>query len=281
MNRRAATKAKEKQRTKKKSMAEQADRHELYELSVQDVEDEVQFLEDTYLSIRHKKKPTVLREDFCGTAAAACAWVRGHRDRRAIAVDIDKEVLNWGRARHYDRLPEDAQKRIKIVNDNVLKVHSPKVDMLVAFNFSYWTFKSRDLMRTYFKTVHDSLKDDGLFFLDVFGGSEAVDECKEKTKHDGFTYIWDQADYDPVNGNLLCHIHFKFPDGSKLKRAFTYDWRLWTIPELREILTEAGFSRSTVYWEGTDEDGEGNGEYEPVERGDADPAWIAYIVAER
>ncbi len=26
-----------------------------------------------------------------------------------------------------------------------------------------------------------------------------------------------------------------------LRRAFRYDWRLWTIPELAEMLEEAGF----------------------------------------
>jgi arylsulfatase A-like enzyme len=54
-----------------------------------------------------------------------------------------------------------------------------------------------------------------------------------------------------------------------------------SLTTLAELLAEAGFRNSTVYWEGSDEDGEGNDEYSPVERGDADPAWIAYIVAER
>jgi hypothetical protein len=80
---------------------------------------------------------------------------------------------------------------------------------------------------------------------------------------------------------VRCHIHFKFPDGSKIKKAFTYEWRLWTAPELRELLLEAGFSKATVYWEGEDEDGEGNGEFTPDEKGVADYAWIAYVVAEK
>jgi hypothetical protein len=67
-----------------------------------------------------------------------------------------------------------------------------------------------------------------------------------------------------------------------MPRAFTYTWRLWTLPELREVLKEAGFERVTVYWQGTDEEtGEGNGEFLPVDRGDPDPAWIAYLVAEK
>jgi hypothetical protein len=67
-----------------------------------------------------------------------------------------------------------------------------------------------------------------------------------------------------------------------MKNAFCYEWRLWTLPEIREILLEAGFSRVTVYWEGTDEKtNEGNGEFSPAEHGEADDAYIVYIVAEK
>ena len=48
-----------------------------------------------------------------------------------------------------------------------------------------------------------------------------------------------------------------------------------------ELLLEAGFRKATVYWEGEDEDGEGNGEFTPDEKGAADLAWIAYIIAEK
>jgi hypothetical protein len=81
---------------------------------------------------------------------------------------------------------------------------------------------------------------------------------------------------------MICHIHFHFPDGSKLQNAFTYEWRLWSLPEIREVLQEAGFQTSTVYWQGTDAaTGEGDGIFSPTVVGDPDPGWIAYIVAER
>jgi hypothetical protein len=136
-------------------------------------------------------------------------------------------------------------------------------------------------MRKYFARVRDALNDDGVFFLDAFGGPEASDLMKEKTKIDGFTYVWEQAVFEPVTSRILCHIHFKFPDGSKIKRAFTYDWRLWTLPELRELLLEAGFSSVRVYWEGDDGEGGGNGEFKEHATGEADLAWIAYLVAEK
>jgi len=64
-----------------------------------------------------------------------------------------------------------------------------------------------------------------------------------------------------------------------MPRAFSYRWRLWTLPEIRELLGEAGFRDVVVYWEGTDEETEeGNGEWEVSTRGEACPAWVAYLV---
>jgi len=155
------------------------------------------------------------------------------------------------------------------------------VNVLVAFNFSYFIFDTREKLRGYFERAYQGLKDDGVFFVDLFGGPEAQEEMREKTKHKGFTYIWHQAEFNPVTHFIRCHIHFKFRDGSRIKKAFTYEWRLWSAPEIRELLLEAGFRKATVYWEGEDEDGEGNGEFTPAETGAADLAWIAFIVAEK
>jgi cyclopropane fatty-acyl-phospholipid synthase-like methyltransferase len=260
-------------------MAERADKHVLYEKSVQCVESEIDFIDETFRELRGRKA-RVLREDFCGTANTSCEWVRRRRRNRAIGVDLDADVLKWGRKHNVAKL-KDAASRITLVNENVVEVQTEPVDAVLAMNFSYWILMQRQLMRTYFQRVHDALTNDGIFFLDAFGGSDAYLEEKEKTKIGRFTYIWDQASFNPVNAECVCYIHFKFADGSKLRKAFSYTWRLWTVPEIREILEEAGFSRSTVYLQGTDDDGEGDGEFEPAERGDADAAWIAYIVAER
>jgi hypothetical protein len=159
--------------------------------------------------------------------------------------------------------------------------HAP-VDTVLAMNFSYWILQQRSTLRRYFRQVRDALVDDGVFFLDCYGGYEAFREMKERTKHDKFTYVWDQAKYNPITGTMRCHIHFHFPDGSKLNKAFSYEWRLWTLPEIRELLDEAGFSRVTVWWQGWDEDEkDGNGEFTMVEDADADAAWVSYVVAEK
>lgn len=149
-----------------------------------------------------------------------------------------------------------------------------------AFNFSYWIFRERTEMLRYFATVYNNLGPDGVFFLDAFGGYKAFKEMKEKMKFKGFTYVWDQARYCPVTGTMQTHIHFRFPDGSRLKKAFSYEWRLWTLPELQELLLEAGFHNPTVRFEYFDEDGEGLGLWYPDDCGEASGAWIANITAE-
>jgi hypothetical protein len=263
-------------------MAEQADIHELYEESVQNVEHEVEFLQKTFQQLRGRTA-YLLREDFCGTASASCQWVRQGDEYQAVGVDIDASVLEWGRMNRLARLPAADQARVSLIESDVMTVETPPADVAVAFNFSYFIFNTREKLRQYFVRAYDAVKDDGLFFVDLFGGPEAQEEMREKTKHKdkGFTYVWHQAKFHPVTNAIRCHIHFKFRDGSKIKKAFTYEWRLWSAPEICELLLEAGFRKATVYWEGEDEDGEGNGEFTPEEKGEADLAWIAFIVAEK
>ena len=264
-------------------MAEKADKHELYELSVQDVESEVIFLQDTFKQLRGRDAH-LLREDFCGTASACCQWVKQGETYQAIGVDIDPAVLQWGRDNRLGKLDTADRARVRLVESNVLTVDTPKVDILTAFNFSFFIFDTRDALREYFQKAREALAEDGILFLDMFGGPEAQEETKEKTKHKkhGFSYIWHQETFHPVTHFIRCHIDFKFRDGSKMKKAFTYDWRLWTLPELQELLTEAGFSRVQVYWEKTDDEtGEGTGKYQPATVGEADPGWVCFLVAEK
>jgi SAM-dependent methyltransferase len=262
------------------TMADLADRHELYEESVQNVEEECEFVATNFQKLRGRPARS-FREDFCGTASACCEWVRNGTDRTAIGVDLDAEVLGWGLENRVGRLSAAQKARVQLIEENVLSVQTGKVDVVGAFNFSYFIFQQRELMKDYFRSVYDSLEDDGVFFLDAFGGYEAFEEMKEKTKYDEFTYVWEQATYYPISGEMTCYIHFKFPDGSKMKRAFEYTWRLWTLPEIVEMLSETGFRNPTVYWEGTDKDGDGDGVFKPDERGEADAGWIVYIIAEK
>lgn len=260
-------------------MARRADRHELYEASVQDPESELEFVAETFAELTGRPLKRI-REDFCGTANTACRWVASGRDHGAVGVDLDAETLEWGRRHHVEQLPKSARERIELVKGDVLDTETGSVDAVLAMNFSYYLFTTRPLLRDYFRAARAALKPDGLLFLDAFGGYEAHQELEERTEFDDFTYVWDQAEFNPINQRMTCRIHFEFPDGSEMRNAFEYHWRLWTLPEVRELLLEAGFSSATVYWEGTDEEtGEGDGVYTATEQGDADAGWIAYIVA--
>ena len=105
-------------------------------------------------------------------------------------------------------------------------------------------------------------------------------EVTDRTRKKGFTYVWDQKRFDPISGNLIAEIGFEFKDGTKWPGAFRYDWRLWTIPELRDVLNEAGFSKVEVYMEKDDKNGVGTGVYVLRQSSPADRALISYIVAE-
>lgn len=268
------------QAKRKPKQADLADRHALYQEAVQDVEAEIDFVDETYQEVRGRKAK-LLREDFCGTANTACEWVRRRRGNRAIGVDLDTEVLDWGREHNVKVLTPAEQKRIELIEGDVLDTSAEPVDIVLAMNFSYFLFRKRDDLREYFRSVKKNLKDDGLLIMDCYGGYDAPKELTEPRDCGKFTYIWDQAEFNPITNGMVCHIHFKFPDKSRMKKAFSYHWRLWSLPEITEILEEAGFSRSDVYWEGTDEEtGEGDGIYTPSTVGDADPGWICYIVAQ-
>jgi hypothetical protein len=272
--------------------ARSADRFDLYQRSVQNVEHDIDFVDRVFYRFRGRRARS-LREDFCGTGNTACAWVRRRRTNVAVGLDLDPRPLAWGRAHNVARLTADQQARVALIRGDVLSPPSPRYgrsaaaarrrfDLVLAMNFSYWTFRTRALMATYFTAVRRALTRDGLFILDFFGGSDVLREMTEHTRYGGrrtgFTYIWDQARYDPITGDYRCHIHFRFPDGTRLRRAFSYHWRLWTLPELRDILADAGFRRVTTFTEGDDGRGGGNGIFREARHSPADRTIIAYIV---
>jgi SAM-dependent methyltransferase len=266
-------------RATKAPQAQLADKYDLYQQSVQVPEADVGFFEKVHKKI-FGRAAEQLREDFCGTAAVCCEWVRSGKQRTAYGVDLDPEPLEWGRQHNLSQLDERQRARVELVEADVRDVTGPRADIVAAQNFSFYTFTERAELRRYFQAARDNLKPEGLLVLDMMGGSQAMEEDREEIRDvNGFKYIWEQRRFDPISHYNECHIHFRFKDGSKVKRAFSYSWRLWMIPEVRELLAEAGFDRSQVYWEGTDpKTGEGNGEFRPRKQAPSDPAWIAYIV---
>ncbi len=277
-----ATKNKKKHKTRTPSMAEAADKFVCYQKSVQCPENEVDFFEQAY-GDAYGARPMSLREDFCGTFAICCEWLKSDADRTAIAVDLCPDTLAWGREHNLATLTPDQQRRITILEQDVRITNEPSVDVLSAQNFSFWIFRTRAEVVDYFRTARENLNDQGVLVMDMMGGGDCyteslVDKRKIVKGKRGFSYHWEQARFNPVTADCTFYIHFKFGDGSKMKRAFEYHWRFWTIPEVREMLAEAGFRQSLCYWELEDENGEDTGEWAPSEEAPSNPSWICYIV---
>ncbi|HEX9641715.1 MAG TPA: class I SAM-dependent methyltransferase [Candidatus Krumholzibacteria bacterium] len=254
-----------------------ADKYVLYQMSVQDADWELQFVTDCYRELRGKE-PLHLREDFCGTALTAATFIEGHPERTAEAYDLDPECLQWGRDHHIAELG-DASERLKLFQEDV-RTPGRKADVRFAHNFSWKVFKQRRELLEYFRAALHGLDDDGILSLDMFGGTDAQEPMEEERwVDDDFMYIWDQDEFWPGNNDCRCFIHFRFPDGSEMKRAFKYEWRLWSMPEVKDLLEEAGFRRVLTYFEEFDDDGDGTGEYKLDERGYPCESWLSYIIA--
>jgi len=268
--------------------AQLADRHVLYQKSVQAPEHSIEFFTDEYRKI-FNANALMLREDFCGTAFLSTAWCASNAQRLALGVDLCRDTLDWGLQHNVQAAGEDVAARIRLCHGDVLDIAEPQADVTCAMNFSYQVFKTREQLLRYFRSAYQGLGEQGLFVLDVFGGTESMEAMEEEreVEDETFTYIWDQDKFNPITHDLLCYIHFLFADGSRMDKAFTYDWRLWSVPELQELLTEAGFANVRVFWEemAEDEDDdeylEGTGEYYETREVENQESWVSYLVAEK
>ncbi len=248
----------------------------LYQKSVQAPEYEIKLLGKMYKQAFGKKAMT-MREDFCGTAILCGAWVESHPERTATGVDLCGDTLQWGRENNISPLGE-AQQRVTLLQEDVRNPRPGEFEIVNALNFSYWVFKSREDLRGYFESVHESLAPEGLLLCDAYGGWESQEPMLEPRKiAGGFTYVWEQHSFDPITHDIVNHIHFEFRDGTKMKKAFTYEWRYWSLPEITELLKEAGFSQVHVYWDQAEVDHEEK--YRRTTRAENQPGWLAYIVA--
>lgn len=259
-----------------------ADKHLLYQLAVQDPEFEVEFAVKEYRK-RRGRRPVVLREDFCGTAAVACAWVRTHPSHQAIGLDLDEPTLTWARTHNVAALGPAAE-RVELRCRDVRSVTSPKADVIQAFNFSSYLLYPQPELVHYFKKVRRSLAPGGMFMVDGYGGWESQQVMKErrtiKSPDGTFGLIWDQAAFNPIDNRALCHIHFEFKNGKTWKRVFTYDWRMYSPPEICDALAAAGFHNIEVYWDF--DDSEESCDFRPASNRKIEncPGWIFYVIAD-
>ena len=270
-----------KAKRKPKLTAKSADPHVLYQLAVQSPEYDVRFLQRVYKK-RNGRAARHLREDFCGTAYLLAEWLAKHPENSGEGFDIDADTIQWGIDHNFEEI-SDWRDRLELHVADVREPSTRPPDIRNAPNFSWMVFTERGQMMEYFRGVQDDLAEDGLFILDIYGGPEAFEEMEDERKVEGgFTYVWDQKSYHPATGGYHCAIHFRFSDGSELRNVYDYRWRLWNLPEVVDMLREAGFSQVDSYWEGTDADGvSGNGVYRKHSKGENCPAWVTWIVAQK
>lgn len=255
----------------------------LYEQSVQTRAD-VDYLLEIAISVMGRV-PLSLREDFCGTHLFAREYIKRDPRFRAIGLDLDPEPIRYGELQAQKELTREERKRLKIFKKNVISVTRPKSDWIVACNFSFYTFHDRNMLLEYFKKAHQSLTKDGIFMLEMGGGPGFLERLTDRrvfkvSQTQKITYLWHQLDFNPVKRQGHYAISFKVNDTLKYKHAFKYDWRVWTIPEVRDVLRDAGFSRSVVLVEKITR-GKSEGSYEISEVGDHDHSWISYVVGIR
>ncbi len=255
--------------------AELPDRHSLYELTVQSPRLLVPFLRAI-----HGDDPKILGEDFCGTAALSRAWVRTVKDGRAIAVDHDAATL--ARAGEVPGLTT-------ILGDIRSSPTKKKyrADVIFVGNFSLGELHTRADLLTYLRHAHARLKRAGVFVCDTYGGESAFHVGsiqRDHTTPDGLRvrYTWEQRRADPTTGMVENAMHFRVFRGREVTHeitdAFVYHWRLWSIPELRDALAEAGFASTDIYTQLPDAmDADGAAYVKPVEPGELDESFIVCV----
>lgn len=224
------------------------DRLDLYELCVQRPEALVPLL----LGI-HGGEARTLAEDFAGSAALSRHWVARSPKARAVAVDIDPVPL--ARAAGVPRL---VARRADVLA-NLARPVAPRdrADIVFVGNFSIGEIHDRKRLVAYLRRARLRLRPAGVFVCDLYAGQSAFRTGAVQRVHatpDGryrVRYTWQQRLADPLTGLVENALHFRVEHTGEIVQeltdAFVYRWRLWSVPELRDALREAGFARTEVF----------------------------------
>lgn len=221
---------------------------DLYELCVQSPSHVVQLLRAI-----HGEEPLLLGEDFAGSGAVGRAWVAQSQHHHAACVDRDAHAL---------QRCQDTPRIATRVGDN-LEENTP-ADAIWVGNFSIGYLHDRPSLLAYLRHVRTRIKQGGVFVCDTYGGETAytigqVHRFHPLPQHlapDGkggwrVRYTWEQREADPLKGMVTNALHFRIERAGVIEAehidAFIYHWRLWSVPELRDAMHEAGFTSTDVY----------------------------------
>ncbi|MCH8343166.1 MAG: class I SAM-dependent methyltransferase [Planctomycetes bacterium] len=233
-------------KTTELTAAQRADKYRLYVEAVQNPAADVRFFSALYEQM-NGRPPQTIREDFCGTAAISCEWIRSCDSARAVGVDVDAEALHWCREQRLSEMTPEEARRLELIHADVLDASTPSVDVILAPNTSICLLKKRPQLIQYLSHCRGSLNSGGLVVIDIYAGPEAQRTGEDRIKQDNFVCIWEQAEFNAVTNEALNRIHFVFADGSRITDAFVYDMRMWMPAELCDGLLESGFHGPSVY----------------------------------
>ncbi|KAG8078535.1 hypothetical protein GUJ93_ZPchr0007g5787 [Zizania palustris] len=174
-------------------------------------------------------------------------------------------------------------------NSTMSSVTLPARDIICAFNYSCCCLHRRKDLVLYFRHAFNALsKRGGIFVMDVYGGTSSERKLRLQRRFPSFTYFWEQEEFDIISRQTRISLHFQAGKKQMLRHAFTYHWRLWSIPEIKDCLEEAGF-KSIHTWirEMPNTQSSGNAKeynadrdvkYEELQHFSQGDAWNAYVV---
>jgi len=230
----------------------------------------------------HGRSPRLLAEDFSGSAAVSREWLATDPRASAIVTDLDRAAL--ARARGIGRLT--------IRRADVLR-SPPRTpcDAIYVGNFSIGEIHERAALVAYLRRCRARLRPRGVFVCDLYGGQSAFRPGSFHRTHPGpdgtcIHYTWQQVFADPLTGLVENAMHFRVTRRARTitrhRNAFTYHWRLWPIPELRDAMLEAGFRTVEVYDRAPDAiDHKGNAYAHPLQADEMPTDWIVLVAARR
>jgi hypothetical protein len=194
-----------------------------------------------------------------------------------VAVDIDPAPLARAEAPGVTTVCAD------------VRAATEPADIIFAGNFSIGYMHTRADLVGYLRHVRGRLNPGGVFVCDTYGGQSAytIGHVHRHTRApDGrrIRYTWEQREADPCTGMVTDVLHFRLERGGvveeELRDAFVYRWRLWSVPELRDAMAEAGFASTDIYDNLPDAAGEAGEVYvQPVHGPDLEASFIVCVAA--
>ncbi len=260
-------------------MSARLGKYSLYELCVQTPARDVQLVRAMHGGVYDGSPAMILGDDFCGSSLMSWEWVSLEEGASAVATDRDPEAIAHVRT----------HPRVRSRCMSVMDVRD-EADAICALNYAACELHARRDLVAYLAHARSRLLPGGVFVCDIYGGASAWEEGEFEGEFAGpggerVIYTWAQESADPTTGMVNNAIHFGVEAGReryRLERAFEYEWRLWSVAELREAMQDAGFARTEVFLRDQHGiDGEGSIICLPAERGDLGESYQVYVAAYR